>query len=61
MPAISNFRHLIFPIFYSAQHIRAALVFSQQRLSVQMSCLFQRFPFALDRLFADQRQADDIE
>lgn len=24
MPAISNFHHLIFPIFYSAQHIRAA-------------------------------------
>lgn len=42
MPAISNFRHLIFPIFYSAQHIRAASCI-QPAASVRADVLFLDF------------------
>ena len=51
-----------FSLFFTLLSISAQrLVFSQQRLSVQMSCLFQRCHLALVRRFTDQRQADDIE
>lgn len=42
MPAISNFRHLIFPVFYSAQHIRAAFCI-QPAASVRADVLFLDF------------------
>ena len=63
-PCAGNFKFPSsdFPYFFTLLSISAQrLVFSQRRLSTRMSYLFQRRHLALVRLFADQRQADDIE